>query len=426
LIPGPGICQSDNALVIDGNDNDWIVDSTFMVTKVLGGTIANPNDLSANFMVSWDDAYLYVFAIVKDNSLINDTPATPWQDDSFELNIDGNNEKGTTYDANDYQLTFRYNDPTVYNSQAGTTNPAGVDFAMVPVSDGYNLEIRVSWSFIGVNPKTDGDKIGFDIHLNDDDDGGNRDKYMAWNDDQNIGYNNPSVFGEILFEQCQFSNITPDICLWMEGPYDAPTNKMVTTLNQFNLLPLSQPYNVAPWNYTGTESVSSFTAQTVDWVKVSFRTSVSKSSEVLSTVALLNEDGCLTFPDPDFFPESLGSSFYIVVEHRSHIGVMTPTAINVSGGMLTYDFRSGDSYTNGGQGQKEIASGIWAMFAGDGDQLQDLNGYDINGTDNASWLPKNGEFNVYSFADYNMDGDVSGADKILWSNNNGIFSTLDR
>lgn len=426
-IPNSGICQFDSPPVLDGMDTEWTADSIFNLTKVVGGTVANPADLSAEFKLAWDDNYLYFFGKITDDILFKDNvPPYQYNDDCVELFIDAGNEKGTTYDGNDFQLLFRYNDPIAYNYSGGVNNPPGVDFIMVPTNVGYNIEVRVSWVFLGVPPMMNGSKMGIDIHVNDDDDGGTREKFIAWSDDQNIAWQNPSVFGELLFEDCQSVFITPDICLWMEGVYDQGTNQMTTLLNQRNLLPLSQPYNTPPWNYPGQEVVNSLTPQSVDWVKVSFRTTPSKASEVLATVALLQEDGCLIFPDPDFFPESIGSSFYVVVEHRNHIGVMSPTAIAVNQGYLTFDFRSGDSYAPGGQGQTQMAPGVWAMFAGDGDQLQDLNGYDINGIDNSSWLPQNGGFNVYGYGDYNLDGDVSGMDKVLWSRNNGVFSTLDR
>lgn len=425
LVPGSGFCQFDSPPVLDGYDNEWTADSILYLTKVLGGMITSPSDLSAEFKVAWDDTYLYVFGKVNDNVLNNDSPNI-WDDDSFELYIDGGNEKATSYDANDYQLMFRYNDPVAYNVSGGVNNPQGLDFVMVNTPTGYHVEIRASWSFIGISPVVEGDRIGFDVHVNDDDDGGTRDKFISWNDDQNLAWNNPSTFGEILFENCQSAYITPNICLWLEGAYDVTSNQMTSLLAQRSLLPMTQPYSMPPWNYTGLETVNNMPAQKVDWMKVSFRTNPSKSSEVLAAAAILQEDGCLIFPDEDFFPENLGTSFYIVAEHRNHVGVMSPIAIPVTQGSISYDFRNSNSYASGGQGQKQFATGIWAMFAGDGDQLQDFNGYDINGIDNASWAPQNGGFNVYAAGDYNLDGEVSGLDKILWAGNNGVYSALDR
>jgi len=54
-------------------------------------------------------------------------------------------------------------------------------------------------------------------------------------------------------------------------------------------------------------------------------------------------------------------------------------------------------------GQKEIAPGVWAMFAGDVDQTDAIS-YDINGSDNI-WYLYNGNFNIYLVADCNLDGD---------------------
>jgi len=40
--------------------------------------------------------------------------------------------------------------------------------------------------------------------------------------------------------------------------------------------------------------------------------------------------------------ESIGSSLYVVVEHRNHIEVMSPTTVSVNADMFTYDFRGGE------------------------------------------------------------------------------------
>jgi len=75
-----------------------------------------------------------------------------------------------------------------------------------------------------------------------------------------------------------------------------------------------------------------------------------------------------------------------------------------------------DSYVDGaGYGQKPIpSSNEWMLFSGDGDQVADLSGYDINGTDKSAWFLKNGC----------VLKDIYGADRVLWSYNNGTFSTV--
>lgn len=123
----------------------------------------------------------------------------------------------------------------------------------------------------------------------------------------------------------------------------------------------------------------------------------------------------------------MGNAFFIVVEHRNHMAAMTPAAIPVSQLTISYDFRAANSYTgNTGAGQKEIKSGVWALFAGDGEQILDVGGYDINSLDRIFWGQKNGTFSDYLNQDFDLNGDVNGLDRIFWSYNNGVFSNLPK
>lgn len=230
---------------------------------------------------------------------------------------------------------------------------------------------------------------------------------------------------------CDSSFIETNVCLGLEGAFNANTGLLNTTLHQLDLLPDRQPYHVAPWNYQGQEGLgwtsADYPVGSVDWVLVSFRTTPSAASEVARAAGVLLEDGCVFFPNDKILEASMGTAFYIFVEHRNHIGVMSPVPVQVVGSSLTFDFRTADSYSPGnGSGQKLHTGGtIWLLFGGDGDQ-SDPTGYDINGLDKALWDADNGNFGIYDPVDFNLDGDVSGADRILWGSNNGIFSTLER
>lgn len=225
---------------------------------------------------------------------------------------------------------------------------------------------------------------------------------------------------------CTFLDLNLRVC--MEGPYDLATNKMKTVLWQADLLPNIQPYNTFPWNYNGQEgqgwTKSDYPSNTVDWVLVSFRTGTSKSTEVQQVAALLLDNGDLYFPEERILDGTLGSAFYVLIQHRNHIGALSPQAISASNGTITYDFCSANSFTNG-FGQKELTSGVWAMYAGDGNQLNDI-GFDINGQDYATWFQFNGQFSLYSEYDFNLDSEVSALDRILLSKNNGIYSQLEK
>ncbi len=222
--------------------------------------------------------------------------------------------------------------------------------------------------------------------------------------------------------------VTPQLCLALEGPYDAANDMMNNTLQQTSNLPDVQPYSL--WGYEGNEGLgwtaADYPAGTVDWVLVSFRTGPSASTEIAQTAAILQQDGCLFFPNPNVLSADAASAVYVVVEHRNHIAAMTPSPVNIVNTTLTYDFRLSDGYNDAASsGQKQLANGTWAMFAGDCDQ-SNPSGYDINGQDKAVWEISNGFFNDYFIPDINMDGDVNGADKALWNGNNGIFSSVPK
>jgi|GEM_PF-3542908 len=239
--------------------------------------------------------------------------------------------------------------------------------------------------------------------------------------------NDRSAFDNVTL-QCN-PDVELDISLWLEGAYDTNTGKMTDRLLQMGLLPSLHPYTSPPWNYPGTEGqgwgIGDYPSNAVDWVKVSFRTGLTKNMEVAATVAVLLEDGTLFFPRERVLNASMGNSFYIVVEHRNHIGAMSSIPVDIVNNGVTYDFRATNSYLLG-FGQKELSPGVWALYGGDGDQQSLATGFDINGQDNTLWNPNNGLFNQYLEWDYNLDGDINGADKILWNGNNGIFSTLER
>ncbi len=242
---------------------------------------------------------------------------------------------------------------------------------------------------------------------------------------------------------CPPTRIDFDLKVLLEGVYLNP-GEMSTTLNtERGLLPgqtpasniitptpAGQPYDRAPWDYTGTEGTNwtdaEYSQDVVDWLLVSFRADIQKSSEIAMTAAPLLKDGTIQILD-DFSLLPDVDSMYIVIEHRNHLGIMTPQAIEIANNMLTYDFTLTDSYTGNGTGlgQKQLSSGEWAMFAGDADQ-SDFPSYDILGSDKAPWEENNGLFDNYIAPDFNMDGDVNGADKSLWFENNGVSSRVPK
>ncbi len=234
-----------------------------------------------------------------------------------------------------------------------------------------------------------------------------------------------------------------DIHAFMQGALDS-TQQMRTRLNQRGILPgqnpasslivatpAGQPYGIAPWNYTGDEGADwlddDYTPEVVDWVLVSFRTSTEAASEIAKTAGVIHSNGKINFPNRCLLTTDLATPLYIVVEHRNHMGMMSPQAISVANQVISYDFRAADSYKEASSyGQREVVPGIWAMIAGDGAQMEGIFSYDITGGDKQLWFEQNGNFDAYLPGDFNLDGDINGNDKPVWEGNNGISSRVPR
>jgi hypothetical protein len=239
-----------------------------------------------------------------------------------------------------------------------------------------------------------------------------------------------------------FVNVVPNtackniyVKVLLEGPYNIATGKMNTILNQRGLLPgqtpvgpfaipspAGQPFRAAPWFYLGSENVVTYPTTVVDWVLVSFRTSPVLGATTFRAAGLLHEDGTITFPNPCItLPNGL---FYVVIEHRNHMGVMSPSAVAILGNTLNFDFTTGESFlvTNPPSFGQKLKGGKWMMYAGDGMKNTQSTNFDINFSDSQLWKTESGIFDQYRFGDFNMDADVNFLDSQLWKLNNGRYS----
>ncbi|MBO0932616.1 hypothetical protein [Fibrella aquatilis] len=226
----------------------------------------------------------------------------------------------------------------------------------------------------------------------------------------------------------------------LEGPYDPTLMNMSTALNENRLLPgqqpsspfaqptpAGQPYNTAPWNYSGTEGKSpgfTYDADVVDWVLVSLRTSSQSANAVFRAAALLHNDGRITFVDPCLQVPS--GNYFVVVEHRNHLGVMSATAVPVTNDALNFDFSIQQSYVMADPpsfGQTQI-NGRYLLYAADGKKDTYRENFDINTADSQLWKMQSGIFLHYLPGDFNLDADVNADDNVLWKRNNGRYSAV--
>ena len=276
----------------------------------------------------------------------------------------------------------------------------------------------------------------------------------------------------VTVNSCYDPCVTVNTWVYLEGsatdPSGLPNNytlPMRTSLNDLQVLPgqtlvdpffgnkytpAGQPYNIAPWNYMGTEGDAydsggdpmmgdaGYPPTVTDWVLVSLRADAAGTSgPVCQAAALLHKNGYVDFVQPfDCCDLNLLDSFYVVIEHRNHLIVMShyriPIVPGIDSSTITYDFRLQQSYLDdpfgfGAFAEKEIMPDIFAMIAGNGDQTtSNQSDTDINFDDRSYWEGENGDIGEYRIGDYNLNGDTNFNDRLTWERNNGVFTSVPR
>lgn len=167
---------------------------------------------------------------------------------------------------------------------------------------------------------------------------------------------------------------------FLQGTYNATTGTMNTQLA--NLLPLTQPFNQAPWNYNGTETIGNNIAlnNVVDWVLLEARTTPNAPAAA-QKAALLAQDGTIIGTDGSIGVNFSGltafnTPYYIIVRPRNHLAVMSQNAITLPNS-IALDF----SNINNIRGLNQavlLIDGKYALFAGDGDGNGIINVFDFN------------------------------------------------
>ncbi len=240
--------------------------------------------------------------------------------------------------------------------------------------------------------------------------------------------------------------------VFLEGTFNFDAGEMNAQLNSLGYLPgqkpvtffgkytdAGQPYNREPWFYGGSEGLSfgvknktennkDYPIDAVDWVLVSLREVKDVEYATCTRAGILLQDGNIIFPDDDCCVINPTKEYYVVIEHRNHLIVMSKDPIPVVDGVIEYDFRDKQSFRSlFGYGQKEVIPGVFAMYAANGDQYLDGESpVDINVSDLAEWLKENGYHSSYYFMDFDLNGDANVQDKGLYLQNIGIFTDVPK
>jgi len=193
----------------------------------------------------------------------------------------------------------------------------------------------------------------------------------------------------------------------LEGFYDFGTNDMGTDLKDLGLVPLTQPFNEAPYFYAGNENVTSHTANTVDWVLVMAHDA---NGNVISQKACLlhNNSKVVTTAGNETIGWYLYEPYYISVHHKSHLAVINNFLIDDVD--VTVDFRL-PNVTQGNQ-QVKVVNGENLLYCGDFDRNGIVNNLDYN-----MWVLESAVVFEYVKWDGDGNGIVNNLDYNLWNSN---------
>jgi hypothetical protein len=207
--------------------------------------------------------------------------------------------------------------------------------------------------------------------------------------------------------------LTINLKAMLQGPFG--TTEMNPALNNSGLLPLNQPFNTSPWNYSGIESVSTIpNSNVVDWVLVELRDAPSASSATAATriarqAAFILKNGSIVGMDGMSylqFNNLINQQLFVVIWHRNHLSVLSANALTSSAGTYSYDFTTPAGKAFGVNSQNQLTTNIWGMISGDS------NGSGLVGTDdlNPFWNTNAGK-SGFSTLDLNLDTQLNNVDK---------------
>ena len=283
---------------------------------------------------------------------------------------------------------------TSFNANWGATTGA----------DGYYLDIATDETFTSIVTGYDNKDVGnvttFSVNANIT----NNTPYYYRIRAYNLGGNSASSNTISLTT----GSAVVKIKVFLQGSYNG-SGEMTTLLNTNEYIPLSQPYNTDPWNYTGTEAVGSVPAGVVDWVLVELRTDTNADSTKAKRAGFLKNDGTVIDTNGSSsltFSGINAGDYYIVVRHRNHLAIMSAAAVALDAVSSLYDFTTAQTQAYGTDPMKDLGSGEYGMYAGDGNSDGQVTGTDFNIFNPLFYGAASG----YQITDWNLDGQVTGSD----------------
>lgn len=206
----------------------------------------------------------------------------------------------------------------------------------------------------------------------------------------------------------------------LEGPFN--NGMMTDELRLTNAIPNEQPYSGhvgGGGDETFLNSVKGITGNDaiVDWVKLELRDATDPAVILYTRAALLQRDGDIVDVDgssPVNFRQAAAGNYYVALQHRNHLGIMTANTVSLSSIALALNFSDGSAATYGANAQKDTG-GTLMLYAGDANANGQIQNTDVENF----WKTTVGQ-SGYQAADFNLNGQVQNTDlENFWKNNVG-------
>lgn len=178
------------APVIDGTKEAAWAGTVYNVGNLVKGSITNSDDLSGTWTATYDNTNLYFFVDVKDDLIKVNGPEW-YLDDRIEIFIDADNDRSATFADRDYQYYIRPGETKFTETHKGAI--ANIELANITIPGGYRLEAKIPFATLAITPES-GWKMGIDVIVADDD-GGNEDAILVWNNNNGETWTSPTLFG---------------------------------------------------------------------------------------------------------------------------------------------------------------------------------------------------------------------------------------
>jgi hypothetical protein len=200
----------------------------------------------------------------------------------------------------------------------------------------------------------------------------------------NVAYIDGGVRGAINLE----------LTVFLEGLYNATAGQMNKAMDYDPVLEQTFP------KYDGTVA---------DLITVELHVQGNYGSPVhIVEDVELHQDGTAAFSIPNQF----SSSYYITILHRNHLETVSGAPVSLASPQVSYNFTTEDTQAFG-DNMKEVATGVWGIYAGDVNGDGVLSGADLVAATDQVRLTATG----YRDEDVNGDGVMSGSDIVIITDN---------